>query len=236
MAASSGRRSPTTSSAATPPSRSPPCRGADDPLDAAARAWLTRDEGWQAWSTRSPRPWRAEDVRDDHDRAELGRLTAHVAALQAELARSEPITAWRWTARAPTTRSCASGSARHAVPCVPPRARDEAVVARDEAVAAAEAVTRTAEADVRRLRAQLEEAEAGLAASAARRGPSATPPPSGHDCSSTRSSTPPPGCDASSASPRSTARRATPSRPPWPAPSLRPARAHLPRRPCSTSS
>ena len=141
--------------------------GRDDAVDDAARAWLARDEGWEAQVDAVAETLGTEDARDDHDqdRTELARLTAQVAALQAEMAEVKV------AHRQELDRSSADhkvlrqrlGEARSALRGAE-AGRDAAVVARDEAVAAAETATRTAEADVRRLRVQLDEAEAGLAA------------------------------------------------------------------------
>ncbi len=138
--------------------------GTDDPLDGAARAWLTRDEGWQARVDAVAETLASEDVRDDHDRAELGRLTAQVAALQAELAavKADHRLALDGARADHKVLRQRLGEARSSLRSAESE-RDAAVVARDEAAAAAEAVTRTAEGDVRRLRAQLEEAESGRA-------------------------------------------------------------------------
>ena len=137
----------------------------DDPVDDAARAWLSRDEGWQARVDAVTETLASEDVRDDQGRAELGRLTAEVAALQAELAAAKA------DHRQELDRASADhkvlrqrlGEARSGLRSAESE-RDAAVAARDQAVAAAELATRSAEGDVRRLRAQLEEAESGLAA------------------------------------------------------------------------
>jgi predicted RNA-binding protein with PIN domain len=135
----------------------------DDPLDAAARAWLTRDEGWESVVGA------VEDTdvhaRDDRAQADHARLLAQVAALQAELA------SLRADHREELERARADhkvlrqrlGEARSVLRAAEDQ-RDAALAARDEAVAAAETATRAADADVRRLRAQLEEAESGLAA------------------------------------------------------------------------
>jgi predicted RNA-binding protein with PIN domain len=138
--------------------------GTDDPLDVAARAWLSREEGWQARVDAIAEALATEDARDDQGRAELGRLSAQVAALQAEVA------AGKADHRQELERAAADhkvlrqrlGEARSALRTAEAE-RDAAVAARDRAVAEADAATRTAEADVRRLRAQLDEAEAGLA-------------------------------------------------------------------------
>ncbi|WP_416953155.1 NYN domain-containing protein [Nocardioides sp. T5] len=138
----------------------------DDPVDAAARAWLAREEGWEAVVTEVAESLEVDESRDEQAHAEHARLSAQVAALQAEL------TAVRAEHRAERERAKADhkvlrqrlGEARGVLRAAE-EARVAAYAARDEAVAAAETATRTAEADVRRLRAQLEEAESGLAAS-----------------------------------------------------------------------
>ncbi|WP_299923979.1 NYN domain-containing protein [uncultured Nocardioides sp.] len=138
----------------------------DDPVDAAARAWLARDDGWEAAVAEVVESLEVDESRDEQSHAEQARLTAQVAALQAELA------AVRAEHRAELERAKADhkvlrqrlGEARGVLRAAE-EARDAAYAARDEAAAAAETAMRTAEADVRRLRAQLEEAESGLAAS-----------------------------------------------------------------------
>jgi predicted RNA-binding protein with PIN domain len=137
-----------------------------DEVDAAARAWLTREEGWESVVSAVAEGLAEDEARDDQDRAELGRLAAQVAALQAELAglraaHRDELESVRGEHKVLRQRL---GEARSALRAAE-QDRDRAYGARDEAVAAAEVATRTAEADVRRLRAQLEEAEAGLAAS-----------------------------------------------------------------------
>jgi predicted RNA-binding protein with PIN domain len=137
----------------------------DDPVDRAARAWLTRDEGWDSVLADVAETLEKDEARDDQSQAELARLSAQVASLQAELATV------RTEHRAELEQARADhkvlrqrlGEARGVLRAAE-EARDTAYAARDEAVTAAEAATRTAEADVRRLRTQLEEAEAGLAA------------------------------------------------------------------------
>ncbi len=136
-----------------------------DPVDTAARAWLVRDEGWESVVAEVVGALGEEAARDDRDLAELARLAAQVASLQAELG------SLKADHRDELDRARAEhkvlrqrlGEAR-SVLRASEQERDAAHAARDEAVAAAEVATRTAEADVRRLRAQLEEAEAGLAA------------------------------------------------------------------------
>jgi predicted RNA-binding protein with PIN domain/uncharacterized coiled-coil protein SlyX len=137
-----------------------------DPVDAAARAWLAREDGWQGVVARAADSLEGDEARDEQTHAEHARLAAQVAALQAEL------TAVRAEHRAELERAKADhkvlrqrlGEARSVLRAAEEE-RDAAGAARDEAVAAAEIATRTAEADVRRLRAQLEEAEASAAAS-----------------------------------------------------------------------
>lgn len=139
---------------------------ANDPVETAARAWLVREDGWEAVVAQVSESMDAEEQRDDQVSAEHARLTAQVAALQAELV----------AARALHRDELDSAKADHkvlrqrlgearAVLRAAEEERDAAYVARDDAVAAAERATRAAEADVRRVRVQLDEAEAGLAAS-----------------------------------------------------------------------
>lgn len=137
----------------------------DDPVDAAARAWLSRDDDWESLVADVVATLGEVDVRVDQSQAELGRLRAHVASLQAELASS------RAEHREELERARADhkvlrqrlGEARSQVRTAEAE-RDAALAVRDEAVTSAEAATRAADADVRRLRAQLDEAETGLAA------------------------------------------------------------------------
>ncbi|SED35488.1 YacP-like NYN domain-containing protein [Nocardioides exalbidus] len=137
----------------------------DDPLEGAARAWLAREDGWEAAVAGVAEDLDRDAARDDQHQAEVARLTAQVASLQADVA------ALRSGHREELDRARADhkvlrqrlGEARGVLRAAE-EARDEAYAVRDEAVAAAEATTRAAEADVRRLRAQLDEAESGLAA------------------------------------------------------------------------
>ena len=137
-----------------------------DPVDAAARAWLTRDEGWEGVVAAVTEDLAEVVARDDQTHAELARLTAQVASLQAELAstgashRAE-LEGLRNDHKVLRQRL---GEARSGLRRAEDE-RDAARAARDEALAAADAATKAADADVRRLRAQLEEAEAGLVAS-----------------------------------------------------------------------
>lgn len=136
-----------------------------DALDAAARAWLSRDDGWEAVVADASAALSYDEARDDQDRAELGRLTAQVAALQAELG------TLRAQHREELDRARADhkvlrqrlGEARSVLRSAQEE-RDAAYAERDEAVAAAATVTAAAEADVRRLRSQLDTAEAAVAA------------------------------------------------------------------------
>lgn len=137
----------------------------DDPVDAAARAWLTREDGWEAVVADVVATLAEREGSDDPAQAEVARLAGQVAALQADLA------ALRAEHRAELDRSRADhkvlrqrlGEARSALKAAEGE-RDTARSARDVAVTAAEAVTRATDAELRRLRLQLEEAESGLAA------------------------------------------------------------------------
>lgn len=137
----------------------------EDPVERAARAWLSREPGWEELVREVAESLGEDDARDDQAHAEQARLTAQVAALQAELASA------RSDHREELGRARAEhkvlrqrlGEARGVLRAAE-EARDAAYAARDEAVAAAEAATRAAESDVRRVRAQLDEAESGLAA------------------------------------------------------------------------
>ena len=139
--------------------------GDGDPIDAAARAWLIRDEGWEAVVAEAVESLDDTAARDDQAQAEVGRLTAQVASLQAELASTrtrhkDELDSARADYKVLRQRL---GEARGVLRAAEEQ-RDAALVARDEAIAAADAATKAAEADVRRLRAQLEEAESALAA------------------------------------------------------------------------
>jgi predicted RNA-binding protein with PIN domain len=138
----------------------------DDPVDVAARAWLAREDGWEAVVSQVVASLGAEEQRDDQASAEHARLTAQVAALQAELVAARALHRHELeTAKADhKVLRQRLGEARGVLRSAEEE-RDAAYAARDEAVAAAERATRAAEADVRRLRSQLEEAESGLAAS-----------------------------------------------------------------------
>ncbi|GAA1920589.1 NYN domain-containing protein [Nocardioides hwasunensis] len=137
----------------------------DDAVDAAARAWLGRDDGWEAVVAAAVEELEGEEVRDEQVSTEVARLTAQVARLQADLASLKAVH------RDELDRARADhkvlrqrlGEARGVLRAAE-EARDEAYAARDAALADAEAATRAAEVDVRRMRAQLDEAESGLAA------------------------------------------------------------------------
>ena len=139
--------------------------GDGDAVDAAARAWLIREDGWEAVVGEAVQLLDDTTARDDQAHAEVGRLAAQVASLQADLAHA------RVEHRDELERARADhkvlrqrlGEARGVLRAAEEQ-RDAALAARDEARAAAEVATRAAEADVRRVRAQLDEAEAALAA------------------------------------------------------------------------
>lgn len=141
-----------------------PTRG-DDAVETAARAWLVREEGWEAVVADVVESFTRTDEQDEQAQAEQARLAAQVAALQAEIA------ALRAEQRAELEQARSDhkvlrqrlGEARSVLRAAE-EARDAALAERDAAVAAAESATRGAEADVRRVRAQLEEAEAAVAA------------------------------------------------------------------------
>jgi predicted RNA-binding protein with PIN domain len=137
-----------------------------DALDTAARAWLVRGEGWEEAVARAAEDLVDVETRDDQAHAELARLTAHVASLQAELAtlRAEHKVELDSARNDYKVLRQRLGEARSGLRSAEEQ-RDAALAARDEAVAAAAAATRAADVDVRRVRAQLEQAESGLAAS-----------------------------------------------------------------------
>lgn len=139
--------------------------GDDDPVDAAARAWLIREDGWEAVVDEAVASLADSAARDDQTQAEVSRLAAQVTSLQAEQASSraqhkQELDRVRADHKVLRQRL---GEARGVLRAAEEQ-RDAALAARDEAVAAADTATRTAEADVRRLRTQIEEAESGLAA------------------------------------------------------------------------
>ena len=136
----------------------------DDPVDAASRAWLTRDDGWEALVAEVAAQLADEPHTDDPDQVEIERLNALVAALQSELA------AARDEHRAQADQAKADyavlrrrlGDARSVLRAAETE-RDEARSERDLAAAEARSTAQQAESDVRRLRAQLDELESGLA-------------------------------------------------------------------------
>jgi predicted RNA-binding protein with PIN domain/regulator of replication initiation timing len=138
----------------------------EDPVDAAARAWLVRDEGWESLVQDVVADLERADAEDDRVHGDVARLSAQVAALQAELAslkadhRSE-VEAMRADHKVLRQRL---GQARTAQRDAEEQ-RDRALAARDAAASAADAAVAAAEADVRRMRAQVEQAEGELAAS-----------------------------------------------------------------------
>lgn len=139
--------------------------GEGDPVDAAARAWLIREEGWEEVVDAAVESLDDTTARDDRAQAEVSRLAAQVASLQAELAsvrvdHQQELERVRADHKVLRQRL---GEARGVLRAAEAQ-RDSALAARDDAVAAADTATRAAETDRRRLRAQLEEAEAGLAA------------------------------------------------------------------------
>jgi predicted RNA-binding protein with PIN domain len=137
----------------------------DDPVDTAARAWLSREEGWESVVAGVVGALDEADTRDDRSQAQLARLTAQVASLQAELAATKAAHRDEMEGARADYKVLRQrlGDARSLVRAAEAE-RDAALAVRDEAVAAAGAATRSAESDVRRLRAQLDEAESGLAA------------------------------------------------------------------------
>lgn len=137
----------------------------DDRLDAAARAWLVRDDGWHEVVTAVVDDLGRAEVDTGGGAAELERLEARAAALQAELAatregHAEALEEARAEHKVLRQRL---GRARADLRAVEEE-RDHAVAERDRAVAEAAAATARAEADVRRARQQAEEAERALAA------------------------------------------------------------------------
>lgn len=137
----------------------------DDPIGAAARAWLVRAEGWEAVVAETADALADTGSRDDQSHTELAQLAAQVASLQAEVAslrtvHGEELDRARSDYNVLRRRL---GEARSVLRAAEEE-RDAALAARDEALAAAETATRNAEADLLRLRAQLEEAEFALAA------------------------------------------------------------------------
>ena len=136
----------------------------DDPVDAASRAWLIRDDGWEEQVAEVADRFAVEPQDEDPGQVEIERLNALVAALQAELA------ATRDEHRVQADRAKADyavlrrrlGEARSTARALEAE-RDDARSAGEAAVAAAASSAEQAESDVRRLRARLEELESGLA-------------------------------------------------------------------------
>ncbi len=137
----------------------------DDPLDRAARAWLTRGDGWDDVVAAVVDDLARAEASDDSGAAELARLEARVAALQAEVAHQrEAHAAELEEARADhKVLRQRLGSTRSELRAAESE-RDEAVAARDAALAEAREAVGRAETDVRRARQQVEEAERALTA------------------------------------------------------------------------
>ncbi|KQV72765.1 hypothetical protein ASC64_19135 [Nocardioides sp. Root122] len=138
---------------------------ADDPYDAAARAWLAREEGWTSLVADVVADLEQAEAHDERAHGEVARLTAQVAALQAELAtvrvdHREELEAMRAEHKVLRQRL---GQARTALREAEGQ-RVEALAVRDAVTASAGAAVAAAEADVRRLRAQVEQAEGELTA------------------------------------------------------------------------
>lgn len=137
----------------------------DDRFDAAARAWLVREEGWTSVVDDVVAGLEEAAAEDERVHGEVARLNAQVAALQAELAtvradhRGE-VEAMRAEHKVLRQRL---GQARSALRDAEAE-RDLAVAARDAATTTADAAVAAAEADVRRMRAQVEQAEGELTA------------------------------------------------------------------------
>lgn len=137
----------------------------DDPLDEAARAWLSRSEGWQDVVAAATDDLAQAEAADDAGAAELARLEARVAALQAEVSQQREAHAAELEAARAEHKVLRQrlGSARSDLRAAEAE-RDRAVADRDRALAEAGEATTRAEADVRRARQQVEEAERALGA------------------------------------------------------------------------
>lgn len=138
----------------------------DDPVDAASRAWLIRDEGWEDVVATAVQRFADEPHEAEPDRVEIERLHALVTALQAELAsvRDQQLGQAGEVKAEHTVLRRRLGEARTAARTAQAE-RDEARVERDAAVTSAAAAAQQSDSDVRRLRAQLDELESGLASS-----------------------------------------------------------------------
>lgn len=136
----------------------------DEPADAAARAWLIRHEGWQEAVAEVAARLADDPAGGDPQQAEIERLNALIAALQADLAAARE----EHRAQAEQTKADHAvlrrrlGEARTATREAETE-RDQARSESAAAVLAAEAAAQRADADVRRLRAQLDDVESGLA-------------------------------------------------------------------------
>ncbi|MBS2937534.1 NYN domain-containing protein [Nocardioides sp. J2M5] len=135
----------------------------DDRIDLAARAWLVREDGWEdVVAAVADELGHSEDAAEAGS-AELERLEARAAALQAELAsvREDHAKALEEARSEHKVLRQRLGRARADLRAVEEE-RDHAVAERDRAVAEAAAATAQAEADVRRARQQAEDAERAL--------------------------------------------------------------------------
>ena len=138
----------------------------DDPVDAASRAWLIREDGWEDVVASAAQQFADEPHQDQPDRVEIERLHALVAALQSELAseRDQQLGQADAVRADHTVLRRRLGEARTAARTAQAE-RDEATVERDAVVTAAADAARQSGSDLRRLRAQLDELESGLASS-----------------------------------------------------------------------
>ncbi len=135
-----------------------------DRIDVAARAWLVREEGWEAVVEEVSHELRLAEQSEESTRTEVDRLSAQVGALQAELVdlrATHGVEREQARAEHKVLRQ-RLGQARAAVRTAETE-RDDAVARSAAAEAAAALATAGAEADARRLRSQLEEAERALA-------------------------------------------------------------------------
>lgn len=135
-----------------------------DPAEAAALAWLVRDDGWEETLADAVRRL-AETSAEPEPGAEVQRLRDQVAGLQQDLRdlRATQKLRLEEAKRQNATLRRKLGETRGALRAAE-TARGEAEEALAEVTEAAERAAGRSEAEVRRLRAQLEEAQAARAA------------------------------------------------------------------------
>lgn len=136
-----------------------------DELDAAARAWLARPDGWEAVVEDVVRRLAQQQADPDPD-DQVERLLARVASLEEDLRslRAEQRASLEETKAENATLRRRLGEARRALRTVEAE-RESATAERDEATRRVELTAKTADTETRRLRRQLDEAAAELSSS-----------------------------------------------------------------------